>query len=42
VTPLERESPPMLQLEEDNLPLKIFKRNIKIKKEVLSDFVYSI
>ncbi|XP_068498023.1 uncharacterized protein [Phaseolus vulgaris] len=32
VTPLKRQSPPLLQVGKDNLPLKTFKRTVKIEK----------
>jgi len=32
VTPLKRESPPLVEVAEDNLSLKTFKRTVKIEK----------
>ena len=32
VTPLKRQSPPLLQVGDDNLPLKTFKRTVQIEK----------
>jgi len=32
VTPLKRQSPPLVQVSQDNVPLKTFKITIKIEK----------